>query len=131
MLERTIRLIALHTEKLAEGMQKYPQEDLAGEVRLTPIQKQFYSWNLPQPHHYNQAMLLSSAHPMNIDSLRQALMGIVKHHDMLRAVYSSDGKQTILSVDESAGFDFTLFELESLQDDTQVRLAIEVEGQKM
>lgn len=60
---------------------------ITGEVPLTPIQHWFFEQILPQPHHYNQAVLLqvkSSLHPA---WLEQAVLALLEHHDILRSRY--------------------------------------------
>ncbi len=57
---------------------------VTGTVPLTPIQHWFFEQEQPEPHHYNQSVLLSV--PANIQSelLQQGLQQLVLHHDALR-----------------------------------------------
>ncbi len=63
-----------------------PMADLKaeGELELTPIQRWFFDQRHPHPHHYNQAVVLSSLRPLNLHALRHALCALVQHHDSLR-----------------------------------------------
>ena len=55
-----------------------------GAVFLTPIQKWFFEQNLPDPHHFNQAVLLEVRQPIDLALLEQALRHLLLHHDALR-----------------------------------------------
>ncbi|MGG1878419.1 condensation domain-containing protein, partial [Paenibacillus cisolokensis] len=131
MFERTPRNMAWKMEAVTAGLLKYSQEERTGEVQLTPIQKLFFGWKLARPHHYNQTMLLESKAPLNIDSLHAALKAVIKHHDMLRAIYPEEGRQYLLSSTESKGYDFSLFDLGSLEDEAQLAEVIETEGNRI
>ncbi|KAM3115395.1 amino acid adenylation domain-containing protein [Phormidesmis sp. 146-33] len=57
---------------------------VTGIVPLTPIQHWFFEQNLPEPHHWNQSILLQVQQPLNPVLLRQALSHLLQHHDALR-----------------------------------------------
>jgi amino acid adenylation domain-containing protein/non-ribosomal peptide synthase protein (TIGR01720 family) len=57
---------------------------VTGAVFLTPIQKWFFEQNLPDPHHFNQAVLLEVRQPIDLGLLEQALRHLLLHHDALR-----------------------------------------------
>nr|WP_264196775.1 phosphopantetheine-binding protein [Microseira wollei] len=57
---------------------------VTGEVHLTPIQHWFFQQNLPQPHHFNQAVLLQVEQNCDLVLLQQAIQQLVLHHDALR-----------------------------------------------
>jgi aryl carrier-like protein len=58
---------------------------VAGEVALTPIQHWFFEQDRPEPHHFNQAVLLRVEERVDPARLAGALGHLVAHHDMLRA----------------------------------------------
>jgi len=60
------------------------QDDVAGDVPLTPIQRWFFEQNLKDAHHYNQAFLLEVSARLDRELLRSALRGLNDHHDALR-----------------------------------------------
>lgn len=60
------------------------QELVTGSVFLTPIQHWFFEQNLPNPHHFNQAMVLQVSQPIDLMLLEQALQQLLIHHDALR-----------------------------------------------
>jgi amino acid adenylation domain-containing protein/non-ribosomal peptide synthase protein (TIGR01720 family) len=60
------------------------QGTVTGAVPLTPIQHWLLSQNLPELHHYNQALLLEVSPTVEVDYLRQALTYLWQHHDALR-----------------------------------------------
>jgi amino acid adenylation domain-containing protein/non-ribosomal peptide synthase protein (TIGR01720 family) len=57
---------------------------VTGEVHLTPIQHWFFQQNLPQPHHFNQAVLLQVEQNCDLALLQQTIQQLVLHHDALR-----------------------------------------------
>jgi non-ribosomal peptide synthase protein (TIGR01720 family) len=57
---------------------------VTGTVPLSPIQHAFFAQQLPQPQHYNQAVLLALPDPLDAALLQQALLRVQAHHDALR-----------------------------------------------
>jgi len=64
------------------------QEIPIGNISLSPIQWDFFEQSLPNPHHYNQSLLLNVQTGLSASSLRSALNAIVSHHDALRLRFS-------------------------------------------
>ncbi|MEL6763550.1 MAG: amino acid adenylation domain-containing protein, partial [Cyanobacteria bacterium J06607_6] len=60
---------------------------VTGSGGLTPIQHWFFEQTLKQPHHWNQALLLTVQQPMSPLLLEQALARLLEHHDALRASF--------------------------------------------
>jgi amino acid adenylation domain-containing protein/non-ribosomal peptide synthase protein (TIGR01720 family) len=60
------------------------QEAVSGQVPLTPIQHWFFGQNLPEPHHYNQSLMLAVRQPLDAALLALAVQQILQHHDVLR-----------------------------------------------
>ncbi len=60
------------------------QDLVTGEIPLTPIQLAFFEQNLPEPHHWNQSLLLEIRQEMNLDWLKRAIQQLLMHHDALR-----------------------------------------------
>lgn len=65
--------------------QRAEQGLVTGEARLTPIQRWFFAQAFPEPHHWNQAILLQLTAPVDHWRLREAVASIIVHHDLLRA----------------------------------------------
>ena len=55
-----------------------------GRTGLTPIQHWFFDSEVPQPQHWNQAVLLQARQPLQAEALEHALAALVEHHDSLR-----------------------------------------------
>ena len=89
--------------------EEYTQDAICGEVVLTPVQQEFFEWNVQKPEHFNQSVILKSTERIDIKAFEETLKAIVIHHDMLRAVYK-DGKQFIRSVDEGQLFTLQVFD---------------------
>ncbi|MBZ4422338.1 non-ribosomal peptide synthase/polyketide synthase [Myxococcus sp. RHSTA-1-4] len=78
------RLADLAAVAVAEEAVAREAGPVVGEVPLTPIQHWFFERELPEPHHYNQALLLSVREPLDADALEEALRALWHHHDALR-----------------------------------------------
>ncbi|WP_157244100.1 non-ribosomal peptide synthetase, partial [Paenibacillus elgii] len=63
------------------------QGEVAGGVKLTPIQRWYFEQEPAEPHHYNQALLLHREAGFDEAALHRAMRHIVQHHDALRTVY--------------------------------------------
>lgn len=108
------------------GEKEIDRRPVVGEVPLTAIQRWFFTEHQRGGDlcHFNQAMMLEvkdgSRVPeleggLNINALKAALVGLVKHHDMLRVRLNDvDGgiRQTIVLED---GLDFTIVTVENAQ----------------
>jgi amino acid adenylation domain-containing protein/non-ribosomal peptide synthase protein (TIGR01720 family) len=60
---------------------------IEGAVPLTPIQRWFFDKRPPNPHHFNQSMLVELAADIQDEALRRALEALLAHHDALRMRY--------------------------------------------
>ncbi|WP_416422490.1 non-ribosomal peptide synthase/polyketide synthase [Pseudomonas sp. App30] len=64
----------------------------AGErFGLLPIQSWFFEQRMAEPHHFNQALMLSMVAPLDAAALEQALQALVQHHDALRLRFEQAG----------------------------------------
>ena len=85
------------------------QGPVTGPVPLTPIQQWFLGQDLPEPHHFNQAVLLEVREPLDAERVRRAVRHLAVHHDALRLRYRrEDGKWRQDGVgpgEESTGFE--------------------------
>ncbi|AFZ30327.1 amino acid adenylation domain protein [Gloeocapsa sp. PCC 7428] len=86
---------------------------VTGLVPLTPIQQWFFRQNLPELHHYNQAVLLEIQQAIAPDLLRQSIQHLYIHHDALRLRFeqTNSGWEQIIAPPEKevtlAQFDFS------------------------
>jgi len=60
------------------------QRVVKGPVPLIPIQRWFFEQNLPEPHHWNQALLLEVRDRLESKLLGQTVAALLAHHDALR-----------------------------------------------
>ena len=77
-------------EEISEKLKKaevlsYEQGEVKGSVKATPILQIFKNWELKEPHHFNQAMMIKV--DGNETQVEAAIKALVNHHDMLRSVY--------------------------------------------
>ena len=62
-----------------------PQDAVDGSVKPSAIQQFFFQQQLPEPNHFNQAVILRAAQAIDSACIQQTLHALVQHHDMLRA----------------------------------------------
>ena len=62
----------------------------AGPVPLTAIQHWFFAQDLPERHHFNQAMLLALPGNVQFSWLQQAIWHLLNHHDVFRLYYKQE-----------------------------------------
>ncbi|MDZ7402463.1 MAG: amino acid adenylation domain-containing protein [candidate division KSB1 bacterium] len=97
---------------------------VTGEIPLTPIQHAFFEQNLPEPHHWNQSLLLEIRQEMNLDWLKEAIRHLLNHHDALRLRFerTEDGWRQInggeLAEMPFEYFDFSTVEASELENET-------------
>ncbi|MCU9806792.1 amino acid adenylation domain-containing protein [Paraclostridium sp. AKS46] len=60
---------------------------VSGDVILTPIQRWFFEQNIDDVDHFNQSVLLTTPHDININTLNNIFNNLVEHHDVLRMNY--------------------------------------------
>ena len=64
---------------------------VTGEAPLTPVQARFFELDQPEPHHYNQAMLLEVQGAADPSRVEQAVQQLLMHHDALRLRFTQEG----------------------------------------
>ena len=89
--------------KCEEGI-LYEQGEVKGESLLIPIQRWFFESNLPKQNHFNQSIMLRITERVETEMVTAVFGAIVKHHDILRAVYKNGG-QEILSHKDNVGYE--------------------------
>jgi amino acid adenylation domain-containing protein/non-ribosomal peptide synthase protein (TIGR01720 family) len=101
------------------------QSVVSGALPLTPIQQWFFEQELPEPHHWNQAVLLEVRQPLNPAVLEKVVQHLLVHHDALRLRFErqASGWQQV-NADSDEAIPFTMVDLSALSD-TKQRAAIE------
>jgi non-ribosomal peptide synthase protein (TIGR01720 family) len=95
----------------------------AGPLPLTPIQRWFFEQELPEPHHYNQAILLEPRPELEPGVVKAAVGHVLGHHDALRLRFRRGAcgwEQE--AVDAEPGRVFTLEDLAGLDGEERGRV---------
>jgi len=66
------------------------QGEVVGDVPLTPVQRWFFEQAHPDPHHWNQALLLEVRRPLDPEVMEGALGALMRHHDALRLRFARE-----------------------------------------
>ncbi|HEX8616352.1 MAG TPA: amino acid adenylation domain-containing protein, partial [Thermoanaerobaculia bacterium] len=80
--QQTVARVAAHAERIAT--RTGGTAIAAGELALSSIQQQFFEQQLPNPHHWNQSVLLAVPRSFSLDAFRAALDAVARAHDALR-----------------------------------------------
>jgi non-ribosomal peptide synthase protein (TIGR01720 family) len=68
-----------------------PERPLPAAVPLTPIQHWFFELDLPEPQHFNQAIVLSVPRRLEHNRLERAFSNVLQRHDCFRLRYTQRG----------------------------------------
>jgi amino acid adenylation domain-containing protein/non-ribosomal peptide synthase protein (TIGR01720 family) len=96
---------------------------ITGQIPLTPIQHWFFAENPPEPHHYNQSVLLEVLSDLIPELLELTLQQCLAHHDALRLKFvpsTSGWQQVNASVDEIPVVSLTVVDLADLSANRQL-----------
>lgn len=85
--------------RVQKNIQEIDQGEVKGEVEITPIQKWFFNEDKLVKNYFNQDLMLYSKEGLNKQWVQIAFDAIVKHHDILRAVYT-DKQQRLNKITE-------------------------------
>jgi len=85
----------------------YEQGEVIGEVMVTPIIEAFESWQLEEPHHFNQAMMIKV--DGTTEEVEKIIKVLVSHHDMLRCVYAEG--RLIIQRNEEKRYEYEVYDL--------------------
>ncbi len=99
------------------------QGAIVGDVPLTPIQRWFFDLNLPQPHHFNQSVLLVVSPEIDPDLTARSLEMLSHHHDALRLRFEPEGKhwRQVSVAPDHATIPLTAINLSHLSEEEQLQ----------
>ncbi|URZ01281.1 non-ribosomal peptide synthetase [Clostridium felsineum] len=118
---KTARNLALVCE--TRKLNVYEQGEVTGFFESTPIMNWFLSRKLEEPRHFTQCVMLTSK-KFSRDSLHKALIEVIRHHDILRTVYS-DGKFYINGMDKENLYDYYEYKSDLLDENALSRFIYE------
>ncbi len=89
------------------------QGEISGNVRFTPVQRNFFMHRFARKSHFNQSVMLFNSQGIDAAHTKQAMDKIIAHHDALRMKYevsSKSIKQTIMPSAEAV-YEFSTYNL--------------------
>ncbi|WP_028545532.1 type I polyketide synthase [Paenibacillus taiwanensis] len=101
-----------------EQPSKADQGTLAGEIKLTPLQKRFFEQEAQNHSAWSQARMLYKETGFRADLVKKVLDQLVLYHDALRMVYKMDSGE-VIQVNRGHSeklYDFHMYEHISAQD---------------
>ncbi len=98
---RDLARVATESASVGDPLPFHSSDAYVGPVPLTPIQQWFFDQDQFEPHHYNQAIVLQTAEPLERTALEAALRSVAMHHDAfrLRFILTLDGWQQMQAAD--------------------------------
>jgi amino acid adenylation domain-containing protein/non-ribosomal peptide synthase protein (TIGR01720 family) len=99
-------------------------------VPLTPIQAAFFEWKLADPGYYNQAVMLELKPGVDSALLKNALEGLLQHHEVLRAKYERLGEQMAQVCSEKIPQDFYEYKDFSSLDEESQSMVLELDADR-
>ncbi|MDP1708088.1 MAG: amino acid adenylation domain-containing protein, partial [Gammaproteobacteria bacterium] len=112
------------TNTATQANEIYPVE---GEVPLTPNQHWFFEQCLPNPHHWNSALMLEAQIPVDSHRIKQAVDYLLDYHDALRLRFTQQASGWHQSYAE--GQDTSVFHQMDLSGIDDAVLSLEIEKQ--
>ncbi|BBD64374.1 amino acid adenylation domain-containing protein [Nostoc commune NIES-4072] len=107
------------------------QMAVTGALDLTPIQHWFFEQHQPEPHHWNQSVLLESKQKIDPVILEKIIEYLQNHHDVLRLRFIQEEFSTqALFASPDDGMPLTYFDFSALPKDKQAA-AIEAAATKL
>jgi non-ribosomal peptide synthase protein (TIGR01720 family) len=107
---QTIAELSLAIEKA--GVIHAEQGIVTGAFPLTPVQCWFFEQDLPEPHHWNQAVLLETTQQLDASILEAVIGRLLDHHDALRLRFENeDGQWHQVNAPDDSHLPFTLIDL--------------------
>jgi amino acid adenylation domain-containing protein/non-ribosomal peptide synthase protein (TIGR01720 family)/FkbM family methyltransferase len=108
------------------------QGAVTGALPLTPAQHWFFEQEVPDRHHWNQAVMFEPRRPLDAALLERAVRRLFEHHDALRLrfVREGEGWRQFVAAPGVGGEPFTVVDLSALAEDAQGR-AVEEEAARL
>ncbi|MBE8964962.1 amino acid adenylation domain-containing protein [Nostocales cyanobacterium LEGE 12452] len=107
-----------------------PQGVLTGSLELTPIQHWFFEQKQPEPHHWNQAVLLEVKQTIDPVALKQVVQYLQEHHDVLRLRFKQEFSFEAIIVSPDNVIPLTHLDLSALSTNEQA-IAMEATAAKL
>nr|WP_314464357.1 non-ribosomal peptide synthetase [uncultured Clostridium sp.] len=70
-------------------------EDIFGEVELTPVQKRYFERNAEEKDYFNQSLCLFRKAGLEEGAVTKAFQELVRHHDALRMEFKEENKKVV------------------------------------
>ncbi|MCR8984709.1 amino acid adenylation domain-containing protein [Brevibacillus laterosporus] len=113
------------------------QEEIVGEVPLTPIQHWFFAQQMTDQHHWNQSVMLHAPTGLEVEILRAVLTELISYHDALRMIYSMESDGRVIQINrgvKEAGekaFSLAIIDLRNEYDSAVLTSRIEAEATRI
>src|SRR6185312_14043128 len=93
------------------------QEMVLGAVSLLPIQHWFFERSMPEPNHFNQAVMLNCRGKFRAPLMRESIERLIEHHDALRMRFRRQGSRWVQESAAASGQEsFEYIQLPELQE---------------
>ncbi|MBB6716466.1 non-ribosomal peptide synthetase, partial [Clostridium gasigenes] len=100
------------SKNIKHNVFKINQDEVVGEVDITPIQKWFFEMNFEEEYYWNQSMMLFNKDGFEKELIEKSFNAIAIHHDAFRIVYKNENseiKQINRGIDENL-YDLNIYD---------------------
>ncbi len=94
-------------------------ERVVGEAPLSPIQKWFFELDIPNPNHWNQAVLLEVNQSLDSQVILAAVRTISLHHDIFRVRFDKKDRWRQFYTENDSNFAFETIDLSTQNQEQQ------------
>ncbi|MBW4566490.1 MAG: amino acid adenylation domain-containing protein [Tolypothrix carrinoi HA7290-LM1] len=110
--EQTVKRLAGVVKMVRSPVETQVIASLQGEVPLSPIQRWFFALNLPNPNHWNQALLLEVNKSLEAATVAAAIKAIAVHHESFRLRFEKEsGVWRQFYTEQESGFSLEIVDL--------------------
>lgn len=115
----TVETLAVHlhcTERISHLGSTEDAIIAKKQYPLSPIQHWFFKHFVSSRHHFNQAVLLDRPRGFNQKILKEAFSSITDHHDLLRALFSTETRSYFIKETGSEVFSIQNYDYRKMKD---------------
>ncbi|QKZ04395.1 non-ribosomal peptide synthetase [Pseudomonas eucalypticola] len=117
---QTVEAIVANADAQLPGSVPARTQAVEGTFNLAPIQAWMFAQSLPEPAHFNQALLLTPQEPLDLKAVEYALRCVEQHHDALRLQFHQREGGWVQSYAETRGEEQDRLTSRAVGDATQI-----------
>ena len=85
----------IENANISKEILKVSQQEVTGEVKITPIQQWFFDLNSKYPDYWNFTKIFKVSRELNLNLLEETFKKIIQHHDILRTSFKIEENKIV------------------------------------